>query len=84
MVKRHQDQVCSAEQDTACRLSVSGNISERQHTYTERVWTRSAVLHCFFTLLLLLLDKPCRLPAVAADVDRLLRLMSRRPASLQT
>ena len=37
----------------------------------------------FFTLLLLLLDKPCRLPAVAADVDRLLRLMSGRPASLQ-
>ena len=42
------------------------------------------VLPGFFTLLLLLLDQSCWLPAVAADVDRLLRLMSRRPASFQT
>ena len=48
-----------------------------------KVWTLLPVLLRFFTLLLLLLDQSCWLPAVAADVDRLLRLMSRRPASLQ-
>ena len=48
-----------------------------------RARTRLPVLPRFFTLLLLVLDKPCRLHAVAADVDRLLRLMGRRPASPQ-
>ena len=48
-----------------------------------KVWTRLPVLPRFFMLLLLLFDKPCRLPAVAADVHRLLRIMNMRPASLQ-
>ena len=48
-----------------------------------KVWTLVPGLPRFFTLLLLLRDQSCWLPAVAAEVDRLLRLMSRRPASLQ-
>ena len=68
------------------RRAVSSSSSSRvgdKLSRSVKEWTRLPVLPRFFTLLLLLLDKPCKLPAVVADVDRLLRPMSRRPASLQ-